>query len=388
MKLKYSILFILISGFLVSVSYSQVNEYQQANYLMQQQKYDEALPIFEELYRNNPRSYVFFDHYTECLINLKMFDEAEMVTLEQIRDNRYGLQSSMRLAEIYHLKGDRDQAYELWMRLISENQSNIQAYYMIGASMLDRQEYDAAIELYRYAQEFFRDETMFLNELANTYMQAGRFEESVRQFFRLIILSPDQMSLVQQRFLRMSDDNLFQIAAFELEDQLMELDINHKAYSPLYQLLAWLLLETEEFQRAFILGRQYENRTGYTIYSLFSLASQFLSARQFELAIQAYEYYLEDSSESVRNRAREELAAVYTQWVQHLQQNNLESEYKYNELQTRAYHLNEEIIKTAPDYDRIDRVFTRIIDLSIDFYKDIEKAEYWFREMEKKYGSN
>jgi hypothetical protein len=381
MKLKYSFLFILISGLLVSVSYSQVNEYQQANYLMQQQKYDEALPIFEELFRNNPRSYVFFDQYTECLINLKMFDEAEKVTLEQIRDNRYGLQASMRLAGIYHLKGDRDQAYELWMKLIRENQSNIQAYYMIGASMLDRQEYDAAIELYRYAQEFFRDETMFLNELANTYMQAGRFEESVRQFFRLIIFSPDQMSLVQQRFLRMSDDNLFQIAAFELEDQLMSLDINHKAYSPLYQLLAWLLLETEEFQRAFILGRQYENRTGYTIYSLFSLASQFLSARQFELAIQAYEYYLEDSSESVRNRAREELAAVYTQWVQYLQQNNLESEYKYNELQTRAYHLNEETIKTAPDYDRIDRVFTRIIDLSIDFYKDIEKAEYWFREM-------
>lgn len=381
MKLKYLLLSFLISGFLVSVSSAQINEYQQANRLMQQQKYEEALPIFEELYRDNPRSYVFFDQYTQCLINLKMFEEAERITREQIRDNRYGLQSSLRLAEIFHLKGERDDAYQLWMALMNENRSNIQAYYTIGSSMLERNEHDAAIELYRSAQEFFRDETLFLNELANTYMQAGRFEDSVHQYFRLIIQSPDQMSLVQQRFLRMRDHNLYQIAAFELEDQLMDLDINHNAYSPLYQLLAWLLLETDEYQRAFVLARQYENRTGYTIYSLFSLANQFLSARQFELAVQAYEYYLDDSSESVRNRASEELAMVYIQWVQYLRQNNLETEHRYNELKNKAYHLNEQIIKTAPDYDRIDRVFSRIIDLSIDFYKDIDRAEYWFREM-------
>ncbi len=379
--LRFLLYTILFSVLLTSLCYSQVNEYQQANRLMQQQKYEEALPIFEELYRNNPRSYVFFDQYTECLINLKMFDEAEAVTREQIRDNRYGLRSPLRLAEIFHLRGNRDEAYELWMTLMNENRSNIQAYFTIGSSMLERQEYDAAIELYRSAQNYFRDETMFLNELANTYMQAGRFEESVKQYFRLIIHSPDQMSLVQQRFLRMRDNNLYQIAAFELEDQLMDLDINHKAYSPLYQLLAWLLLETEEYQRAFTLARQYENRTGYTIYSLFSLATQFLSARQFELAVQAYEYYLDDSSETVRNRAREELAMVYTQWVQYLQQNNLESELRYNELKTKAYHLNEQIIISAPNYDRIDRVFSRIIDLSIDFYKDIDKAEHWYHEM-------
>jgi hypothetical protein len=38
---------------------------------MQQQNYEEALPILENLYDGNPRSYVFFDLYTECLINLK-----------------------------------------------------------------------------------------------------------------------------------------------------------------------------------------------------------------------------------------------------------------------------------------------------------------------------
>jgi tetratricopeptide (TPR) repeat protein len=258
-------IFILSALFFVEAADAQANEYQRANVLMQQQKFEEALPILETLYDENPRSYVFFDLYTDCLVNLKRFDEAEAIAREQVDQQRFRIQAAMKLAEILHLRGDKDDAMEVWMDEAEREAGNIQSYYTIGSSMASRQEYDAAINLYRSAQQRFSNETLFLNELANTYLQAGRFEESVNEYFRLIIHSPDQMSLVQQRFLRMRDQNLFEIAAFELEDQLLELNHNHEAYSSLYQLLTWLLLETEEFQRAFVLARQYENRTGYTI---------------------------------------------------------------------------------------------------------------------------
>lgn len=375
-----SLLFLFL---LVDLTSAQTDQYQQANRMMQQQNYEEALPLLENLYENNPRSYVFFDLYTECLINLKQFDEAEQVAREQIDQNRFTLQAAMRLAEILHLSGDREQAREVWASKAETNKGNIQAYYTIGASMLDRQEYDAAIDLYKDAQAFLKDETLFLNELANTYMQAGRFEESVQQYFRLIINSPDQMSLVQQRFLRMRDNNLYQIAAFELEDQLMDLDFSHRAYSPLYQLLTWLLMETEEYQRAFVFARQYESQTNYTIHSLFTLANQLISARQFELGVQALEYYLDNSEETVQYRAKEELGFAYIQWAQYLQQNNLETDVRHKELYNLAYDYNETLLTIAPGYERANRAYSRIIDLSVDFFKDLEKAEYWFEKMQQ-----
>jgi tetratricopeptide (TPR) repeat protein len=375
-----SLLFLFL---MTDLAAAQTDQYQQANRLMQQQNYEEALPILENLYDGNPRSYVFFDLYTECLINLKRFDEAEQIARNQMDQNRFNLQATMRLAEILHLSGDREQAREVWASKAEINRGNIQAYYTIGSSMLDRQEYDAAIDLYNKAQEYIGDDTLFLNELANTYMQAGRFEESVQQYFRLIINSPDQMSLVQQRFLRMRDQNLYQIAAFELEDQLMELDFSHRAYSPLYQLLTWLLMETEEYQRAFVFARLYENQTSYTIHALFTLANQLLSARQFELAVQSLEYYLDSSEESVLYRAKEELGVAYTQWVQYLQQNNLEDETRYRELYSKAYEMNEIVLENVPDYERADRVYSRIIDLSVDFFKDIEKATFWLERMQQ-----
>ncbi len=374
-----SLLFLLIT---TGAIWAQAADYQRANILMQQQKFDEALPILEELYQNNPRSYVYFDQLTDCLINLKKFDEAEEIAREQVAEQRFRIQASMKLAEILHLRGDRDSALEVWQNEAEREAGNIQSYYTIGSSMAGRQEYDAAIDLYRKAQEQFSNETLFLNELASIYMQAGRFEESVNEYYRLIINSPDQMSLVQQRFLRMRDDNLYQIAAFELEDRLMDLDHNHEAYSPLYQLLTWLLMETNEYQRAFVFARRYENQTSYTIYSLFSLANQLVSAREFELAAEAYEYYINSrDNTSVRYRSMEELASTYSDWVRYLKQNNLENDARYRELYSKAYELNEELIKTAPNYDHIDRVYSRIIGLSVDFYKDLEKAQYWYDEM-------
>src|SRR5690625_7825990 len=109
-------------------------------------------------------------------------------------------------------------------------------------------------------------------------MLAGYFELSVEVYFRLITDSPDQMPFVQQRFLRMRDRNLYEIASFELEEVLAELDYTHAAYSQMYQLLIWLLIETEEYNRAYHVARQVENSTPSDIYYPFPLGHQLRSA--------------------------------------------------------------------------------------------------------------
>ena len=374
----FSVLSLLM---LFSSAVAQTADFQTANRLMQQQNFEEALPILENLYQQNPGSLLFFDQYTSCLINLTRYEDAERVAREQIQSNRFRAQAVVKLAEILHIKGDREQALEIWKREAEENSHNIQYYYSIGSSMANRQEFDSAIELFRTGREVFNNRGLFINELADTYMQAGRFEESVNEYYQLVLESPDQMSLVQQRFFNMRDHSLYEIAAFELEDLLLELHYTDAAYSSLYQLLTWLLLETEEFRRAFLFARQYENQTPFTIYSLFSLGSQFLSAREFELAVESFEYYLEDSIESMQLRAKEELGNSNVQWAQYLQQNNLENEFKIRELYQNAYDLNSAIINQDSNYSRADRVLTSLVDLSADYFRDLEKAELWLSKM-------
>lgn len=384
-KTRHIILLVLLFSCMSAELYGQANEYQIANRLFEQQKYEEALPLFEELYNSNVRSLVFFQRYVDSLIGLKRFEEAETVVRDQLNHERFRLQASMKLAEIMHLNGRVDEAKERWMTEAAQHNTNIQAIYLIGSSVVERQEYSTAADIYEMAREQINDETIFLNELANVYMLAGDFEKSVRIYYQLIIESPDQMSLVQQRFLRLQDKYLYEIAAYELEDILLDLDHTHSAYSPLYQLLVWLLMETEEYQRAYVVARQFETQSSYTIYSLFSLGNQLRSAHQFEIAVQAFDYYLDNANtnRSLRNRAMEEIGITYQSWGEYLIENQLEQYATHQQHFLQAYEMFETIIRESPEYDRIDRVFSSIIDLSLDHFKDYSQASTWFELMTK-----
>lgn len=360
---------------------AQIEQYREANLYFEQQNFEEALPIFEQLYRENPRSLVFFNRYTESLIGLKRFEKAEEVAREQIGQNRFDLQATLKLAEIQHLKGERDKAIEIWMDEARKNEANIQAIYSIGNSLVNRMEYDTATKVYRIAQNALNDNSLFLSDIANAQMRGGNFDEAVRVYFQLIIQSPDQMSLVQQRFLRMRDNELYTIAAIELEDMLLQLSYNDQAYTTLYQLLSWLLIETEQYQRAFVVAKRFESDTPFPIYSLFSLGRQLRSSKQFELAAESFEYYTVQSGENLKYRAMEELGNTFVQWGKYLDRNRSASLAKTDSLYNRAYDIFTMITVQAPQSSNLQRVLVSSIDLSFDHYKDSERAEQWIRKL-------
>lgn len=373
--------FLSIFLYLPLQSAAQIDEYRQANLFFEQQNFEKALPIFEQLYRDNPRSLVFFNRYIESLIGLKEFDRAETVVREQIGQNRFDLQASLKLAEILHLKGEREKAVELWMEQARTNRTNIQAIYTIGNSVINRMEYETATDVYRIAQVAMKDDSLFLSEIANSLMRAGNFDESVRVYFQLIIQSPDQMSLVQQRFLRMRDDELYNIAAIELEDILLDLDYNDQAYTSLYQLLSWLLIETEQYQRAFVVAKRFETDTSFPIYSLFSLGRQLRSSKEFQLAAESFRFYTEESGETLRYRAMEELGNTYVQWGDYVDRNRSESLAKTDTLYTRAYDIFTTIADEASGNVNMQRVVVSIIDLSLDHFKDSQLAGRWITRL-------
>ena len=246
--------------------------------------------------------------------------------------------------------------------------------------MMDRREYEKAVDIYLLSREKFGNPTLFTNEIANAYMQSSQFEKAVNEYYAIITETPQQMGFVQQRFLRMRNDELYSIASLELEDYLLGLDLRHPAYSQLYQLLSWLLLETEEYRRAFVFARQFESRTEQTNYSLFSLGNRLRSAREYAIAADAYSYYIESQTGPV-TRATEEKASTYIQWARYIDQQGIGTYSQAEDLYSEAYRLNESIIESSPNYNRKERVLTNLIDLSLDHFKDAEKADRWYSEL-------
>jgi len=364
----------------VSPALAQTNEFRIANQYMQQQKYGDALPILRELHRQNPDAYTFYDQLTETLINLKKYDEAIEISETAIGAEHNVTRTRIKLAEIHHISGNKNRAAETWQIVLDKNARQVQIFHSVAASMMDRREYEKAIDIYIMSREEFGNSTLFSNEIANAYMQSSQFEKAVNEYYAIITETPQQMGFVQQRFLRMRNDELYSIASLELEDYLLELDLRHPAYSQLYQLLSWLLLETEEYRRAFVFARQFESRTEQTNYSLFSLGNRLRSAREYEIAADAYSYYLESQTGPV-TRATEEKASTYIQWARYLDQQGIGTYSQADDLYSEAYRLNESIIEISPNYNRKERVLTNLIDLSLDHFKNVEKAERWYNDL-------
>jgi len=364
----------------LSLAGAQSNEFRIATQYMQQQNYEDALPILRELHQQNPDAYTFYDLLAETLINLKYYDTAIEMSQASIRAGNNVTRTRIKLAEIYHISGDTEKAAETWQTVLDENPRQIQIYHSVASAMMDRREYTKAVEIYQLSREEFENPTLFTNEIANAFKQSGQFEKAVKEYYLIITSTPQQMGFVQQRFLRMRSDELYNIAALELEDYLLELDIQHPAYAQLYQLLSWLLLETEDYRRAFVFARQYESRTEQTNYSLYSLGNRLRSAREYEIAADAYSYYI-DSNTGPVTRATEEKATTYIQWARYLNQQGIGTNQQADDLYSEAYRLNESIIESSPNYNRMERVLTNLIDLSLDHFKEIDKANRWFEKL-------
>jgi tetratricopeptide (TPR) repeat protein len=382
--LKKGIPFLFIA--LISVplyGQNQVNtDFQMANRLMQQQRFEDASVILKRIYESNPTAYIFYERYTECLINLKDFDTAIEISERSINQGIAEVQTAIRLGEIYHIQGNREKAFETWEDVISNHSDNLQTYYNLGSALTSRREFDRSVELYKDARTRFESETLFINELSNAYMQAGKFPEAMNEYVALIKSSPNQMSFVQQRIFSMRDRNLYGIAALEVEDALLDLDSSHQAYGSMHQLLTWLLMETEQYRRALVSARQYESRTPTLNYALYSLANQLASARQYELSIEAYNYYTEINAPSVTYRAMHQKADVYRFWADWLKEYNIESFTKRKELFDLSRETYSKLAEISPRYERIHEVYMSLAELELDVFHDPEQAEKWIEKLE------
>lgn len=389
-----SLFFIIIFALLeLSIGIQEIraqdsNAYFMANQMLQRQEYERAFDLFKKLHQQNPENFLFLEKATESLINLKEYETAIELT-KKARDRRYyPAEAGIRLGEIYHISGDTSKAFDTWDEVIENNQRNLEVYLSLARTMSDRRSFDRAIETYKAAGELFSDATVLSSELANTYMKAGKYEESVREYLELIKMNPDRINFVQSTLLRFNDDYLYDVAILEIGDFLEDLPADHPSYRELHQLELWLLLERELYERALSTAKNFEESQPYTTYSLYSLGARLLSDRQFKLAEQAYRYYVENDIEAAKYQSLEEISTIYIEWADYLSDFNLSYVRQRDSLYKKAYQTLSTLEKEAQNYRNIDRVFITQSELALDHLHEPDIARNYLEKLEQRADSS
>jgi len=364
------------------------NAYFIANQMLQSQNYERAYEMFNNLHRQNPENYIFLEKATESLINLKRYDTAIEITRQARNRSYYPARAGIRLGEIYHISGDTLRAFSIWEEVKKQNPRNMEIYLSMARAMRDRRAFEPAIETYKAAAKLFSDTSVLSSELANTYMKAGKYEESIQEYLDLIKQNPDRINYVQSTLLRFNDDYLYDIAILEIGDFLEGLPATHPSYRDLHQLELWLLLERELYERALATAREFEESQSYTSYSLYGLGAKLLSDRQFELAEQAYRYYVENDIEVAKYQSMEEIANIYIEWADYLSDFNLSSGQKRDSLYQKAFETLSQLETEAPGYRNMDRVYITQAELALDHLHEPQYANGYLSKLQQRADSS
>jgi len=351
------------------------SDYHVGNQLFQRQQYEEAYQVFKRLHNENPETFLFLEKATECLINLKRYEEAIELSEEAISGSTYPGLASNRLGKIYHVKGDTARAFEIWENTLQKYGDNFQIYLSVARTMSDRRAFQRSVKVYEAARRQFSSSTLLATELANTYMQAGMYEKAVKEYLSLVEREPERIDYVQRSLLRYGDEFLHDTAILEIDEFMDELSLGHPSYRSLHQLQLWLLLERKLYRRALATAREYEEKTSQATFTLFGLGTKLLSEREFELAEEAYRYYIDENIIAAKYQSMEKLSEVYSEWADYLSDYNLSHAERREELYQEAFEVLRELQIEAPFYDQMGQVLIRQAELAIDYLDNVELAK-------------
>lgn len=351
------------------------NQFQLALRLMQQQRYADALPLLEEVYDDQPGNQNYTSKLIECYIQLKQYENgleiARSFTGRQPADPLIPVQTG----ELYHYMGETEKAREVWFENIETHPRQLQIYINTGQTMIQRQEYLMAVDVYRAGRLEFENQRLFFGDIANAFMRAGDYENATKEWLDLLKDAPNQAGYIKRTLRRYDDPVLYDVTIIDLDERLQQIPVGEPIYGVYFDLQIWLLQENKLFRRALAAAKEYEERTSSFNYALFNLGRQLTENEEFELARQAFSYYIDKGMGEVKWRSMHELARSYTRWAKYLSDYNLDFTNKRDSLYGEARLRLERITSDTRNYTRMNEVHALKAEIALDHLFDLEKAK-------------
>ncbi len=377
----------LVLMFLLAVpqthAQTDVDRFTLGNQLLRNGEYEEAFRIFEELMEQNPRSYAVYDRAISALINLNRFDEAIDITLNRLDEYAGDVNTRVTLGELYHISGETEKASEAWNEVLDRHSDTPQAYRRIARTMNEHRLYREAIDVYQRAHRQFNDASLFAFEMAENHLAVAEFEPAMDIYLDVLASDERIQSRIQRQLLNYDERRLYDIAILLTEERLEHTTPGDEEDLIYRDFLVWLNMERELYRRALAAAQTLERYSHNERHVLFRTGRELRSRQQFELAEEAFAYYLDLEQHPLQPRSYEELSRTYQDQAAKLIDENMNFGGAADSLYRKAFDTIEQLTARYPRYDRILQIHMIQAELALDHLSDPEAAESYHEKMEQ-----
>ncbi|HSP88165.1 MAG TPA: tetratricopeptide repeat protein [Ignavibacteriaceae bacterium] len=278
-----------ISLFLILLNLSIYSQQDLSNKFMLGQNFEQAgefaraKQIFEELYKQQPANFQFFDALNRMYLQLKEYDNSVKIIEQRLISNPQDVNLYGLLGKTHYLKGDEQKAFETWDEAIKKFPDDINVYRTMANYAIERRSFEKAVDILNKGKEITDDPRIFSFDLANIYSLMMRYREAANEYFSIISSHPNQYQLVESKILSYLNKPDAMEQTLDALEEYSTGDLVQFDY-----LYARLLVEKNELNKAFEIYLEIDKKQNNLGADLYNFANFAYMEKDFELAAKVF----------------------------------------------------------------------------------------------------
>ena len=265
----------------------------------QKKDYEKAGEIYKNLYETYGYS-TYFTYYTDCLTLTGDYAAAEKALKSYLKQNPNNWKAHVDLAYNYMQQGENDKATKYLNKVLKDVPNNISSIREVASLLRNRNFNDLAIAMYDRGAKDPNIDYSFNLEKAYVYNSMLDFENATECYLLFLKENPEQYEMVKNRLrvMMMYDlngnvDDVIRMALL----RKTQAEPENEEYA---SLLMWFSLQMQDYDLALMQLKALDKR-GHGNYEndIIYIAQIASDNRQYDIAIDAYEYVLKKSGEGV-----------------------------------------------------------------------------------------
>ncbi len=357
------------------------NQYMLAQNYIQAGMYAKAQPILEELYKNQPGNYEYFNSLNQVYTQLKDYDASIALIEDRIKMSSPDINLYGMLGTTYYMKGNEKEAFKTWddaLKTLPQSEVN---YRVIANYALDRRAFDKAIVYLKKGQDISSNPIYFAYDLGNLYSVTMQYKDATDEYCFILTKYPSQLNTIETRILNyINKPGALEQALPVVEKYANSDEINFKF------LLARLFIEKKSYDKAYDIYKDIEEIQKDQGAQLLSFAQFLYGEKIYKTAVKVYS----DIINNYPNSAIVSTAKLgYAKTLEALLDENSDSSLPlwkpYYEIPPgnsseidRVISAYLEINKLYPHSEVANEALLRIGNIKLDRQMDIKEAEKYF----------
>jgi tetratricopeptide (TPR) repeat protein len=265
-----------------------------AQQYFQDGEYEKAAVLYEKLYSTNDDNDFYFERYIECLLSTQAYEDAEKVIKRQLKKSPANVNLYVTYGKLFERQYRDDDALTQYKTAIENLPKDPFTITRLSNAFVVLSKYDLAIETYEKGAALLKDNNVFAYNLGELYRRKGETTKMVESYLNALASNPDRLGSVQTIFQRSFLPEDYE----ELQTQLYNRIAQNENALYYTELLTWVFIQRKDYKNALRQVRALDRKQKENGGRVFQLAEVAANDKDYDTAIEAYEFVVQKGMES------------------------------------------------------------------------------------------